>query len=93
MSVEYLQRTVDGYQLFRNDGTLVETRNRTGNGWSCTYEIGAIPVRGSGFQVWTPSTLVDGQVWVEVEGTSPSRTITLKVRDNGSTVTLFTATY
>jgi len=92
VAVEYLQRTVDGYQLFRN-GVLVETRRRTGDGWECTYEAGEVPARGSGFQTGAPIVPVDGQVWIEVEGTSPSRTITLKVRDNGSTVTLFTATY
>lgn len=41
----------------------------------------------------TPSNLANGDVWVEATGTSPSRVVTLKLRDGGSTVTLLTIIY
>jgi hypothetical protein len=41
----------------------------------------------------TPSNLADGDLWAEATGTSPSRVVTLKLRDGGSTITLLTITY
>ena len=41
----------------------------------------------------TTPTLTDGCWWVEVSGTSPSRTASLKVRDGGVTRTIASVTY
>lgn len=40
-----------------------------------------------------PSPLADGMWWVEASGSSPSRTISFKARDQGVTRTLFSITF
>ena len=41
----------------------------------------------------TPMDPDDGDVWVEAEGTSPTRTIAVKVQDQGITRTLASITF
>ncbi len=41
----------------------------------------------------TPANLANGDLWIEATGTSPSRTITLYIRDGGTTIELFHMTY
>lgn len=41
----------------------------------------------------TPAGLVEGQLWVEVTGTSPTRVAALKIRDGGVDRTIASITY
>jgi hypothetical protein len=41
----------------------------------------------------TPANPADGQFWVEVDGVSPARTASLKVKDGADTITLLQVTY
>lgn len=53
-----------------------------------------VPVdRTSNAGLTTPGDLVNGDMWVEASGTSPSRTVTLYLRDGGSSVPLQSWTY
>jgi hypothetical protein len=51
--------------------------------------LGAVgaPVRLRG-SLGTPAALANGDVWVEASGTTPDRTLALKVRDGGVTYTI-----
>lgn len=40
-----------------------------------------------------PGTLVNGMIWLDVSGTSPSRVASLRIRDGGATRTIATITY
>lgn len=35
-----------------------------------------------------PASPVDGQIWFSVDGTSPSRTLSINLRDDGNTITV-----
>lgn len=55
--------------------------------------VGTAPGVLSNPSLSTPAGIVDGDFWVEASGTSPTRTISLMVRDGGTTHAVAQLTY
>lgn len=88
-----------GDLFLRSDGgtdtTLYVKESGTGtSGWRAmsSAAVGTVD-RLSNAALTTVSSPADGDVWFEATGSSPSRVVSLKLRDGGSTVTLQSWTY
>jgi hypothetical protein len=84
-------------------GRGAPTHEAPSGSWYADIDAGLLYVRqlvNEATRAWvalgvsrTPDNPIDGQFWVELDGTSPARTASLNVKDGADTITLLQVTY